>query len=114
MDQFKKEAIFKDNLDEFDASRECLQQLIDEYHAATRPDYLTWGTQQVNKIKDVIYNTTPGFSLCSSRTKIICEYCIYLQFVLFFFAPESYVTNTDVKVNPMNMVVTSEHALHEQ
>lgn len=47
MDQFKKEAMFKDNLDEFDDSRESLQQLVDEYNAATRPDYLTWGTQQV-------------------------------------------------------------------
>ena len=48
MDQFKKEAIFKDNLDEFDESRESLQMLIDEYKAATRPDYLTWGAQQVS------------------------------------------------------------------
>lgn len=47
MDQFKKEAIFKDNLDEFDNSREVIQQLVDEYHAATKPDYLSWGTQQV-------------------------------------------------------------------
>lgn len=47
MDQFKKESIFKDNLDEFDDSREVLQQLVDEYHAATGPDYLSWGTQQV-------------------------------------------------------------------
>lgn len=46
MDQFKKEAIFKDNLDEFDNSREVIQQLVDEYHAATKPDYLSWGTQQ--------------------------------------------------------------------
>lgn len=49
MDQFKKEAIFKDNLDEFDNSREVIQQLVDEYHAATKPDYLSWGTQQVRK-----------------------------------------------------------------
>lgn len=47
MDQFKKESIFKDNLDEFDSSREVLQQLVDEYQAATGPDYLSWGTQQV-------------------------------------------------------------------
>jgi tubulin gamma len=47
MDQFKKESIFKDNLDEFDNSREVIQQLVDEYHAATKPDYLSWGTQQV-------------------------------------------------------------------
>ena len=45
LDQFKKEAIFKDSLDEFDASREVIQQLVDEYQAATKPDYITWGTQ---------------------------------------------------------------------
>ncbi|CAG5128652.1 unnamed protein product [Candidula unifasciata] len=50
MDQFKKEDIFKDNLDEFDDSRESLQQLVDEYNAATRPDYLTWGTQQAGVV----------------------------------------------------------------
>mgnify|MGYP000639855273 CR=1 FL=1 len=47
MDQFKKENIFKDNLDEFDESRESLQQLVDEYTAATKPDYLSWGSKQV-------------------------------------------------------------------
>jgi len=47
LDQFKRTPIFKDNLDEFDDSREVLQQLIDEYHAATKSDYITWGTQQV-------------------------------------------------------------------
>jgi len=47
LDQFKKEAIFKDSLDEFDASREVIQQLVDEYQAATKPDYITWGTQGV-------------------------------------------------------------------
>ena len=47
LDQFKKVAIFKDNLDEFDASREVLQQLVDEYAAATTPEYINWGSQQV-------------------------------------------------------------------
>lgn len=46
LDQFKKEAMFKDNLDEFDNSREVLQELIDEYKAATRPDYLQWGAEK--------------------------------------------------------------------
>ncbi|KAL4221904.1 Tubulin gamma-2 chain [Mactra antiquata] len=45
MDQFKKESVFKDNLDEFDDSRESLQQLVDEYTAATKPDYLSWGSK---------------------------------------------------------------------
>ncbi|XP_013407731.1 tubulin gamma-1 chain [Lingula anatina] len=45
LDQFKKTEMFKDNLDEFDASREVLQQLVEEYQAATKPDYISWGTQ---------------------------------------------------------------------
>jgi len=44
LDQYKKEDVFKDSLDELDNSREVVQQLIDEYHAATRQDYITWGT----------------------------------------------------------------------
>ncbi|XP_033619026.1 tubulin gamma-2 chain, partial [Fukomys damarensis] len=45
LEQFRKEDIFKDNLDEMERSREVVQQLIDEYHAATWPDYISWGTQ---------------------------------------------------------------------
>ena len=41
LEQFRKTDMFKDNLDELDSSREVLQQLIDEYHAATKPDYIT-------------------------------------------------------------------------
>lgn len=48
MDQFKKENIFRENLDEFDNCRETVQHLVDEYQAATRRDYLSWGTQQVS------------------------------------------------------------------
>jgi tubulin gamma len=50
MDQFRKEPIFKDSLDEFDDSREVIQQLIDEYRAATKPDYISWGSQQVSTV----------------------------------------------------------------
>ncbi|XP_032872760.1 tubulin gamma-1 chain-like, partial [Amblyraja radiata] len=45
LEQFRKEDIFKESFDELDNSREIVQQLIDEYHAATRPDYISWGTQ---------------------------------------------------------------------
>ena len=45
LDQFRKEAMFKDSLDELDNSREAVQQLVDEYHAATRQDYISWGSQ---------------------------------------------------------------------
>ncbi|XP_075250994.1 tubulin gamma-1 chain-like [Convolutriloba macropyga] len=43
LDKFRKEDIFKENLDELDASRETVQQLIDEYVAATKPEYIDWG-----------------------------------------------------------------------
>jgi len=43
IDQFKKEDMFSDNLDEFDDSREVVQQLVDEYHAARKENYLSWG-----------------------------------------------------------------------
>jgi len=46
IDQFKKEAMFSDNLDEFDDSREVVQQLVDEYHAARKENYLSWGINQ--------------------------------------------------------------------
>ncbi|GLV38335.1 gamma-Tubulin at 23C [Carabus blaptoides fortunei] len=42
LDQFKKEPMFKDNLDEFDSSRDIVQDVIDEYKAATREDYFKW------------------------------------------------------------------------
>ena len=48
LDQFKKQAIFKDDLSELDLSREIVQDLIKEYEASTRPDYVQWGAQKVN------------------------------------------------------------------
>ncbi len=35
--------MFQDSLDEFDDSREVVASLIDEYRAAERPDYISWG-----------------------------------------------------------------------
>lgn len=46
LEQFRKEDMFKENFDELDDSRKIVQELIDEYHAATRPDYISWGTQE--------------------------------------------------------------------
>lgn len=46
LEQFRKEDMFKENFDELDDSRKVVQELIDEYHAATRPDYISWGTQE--------------------------------------------------------------------
>merc|ERR1712110_236298 len=43
IEQFRKEEMFSDNLDEMDDSREVVQNLVDEYIAATKPDNLMWG-----------------------------------------------------------------------
>lgn len=43
LEQFRKESMFQDNLDELDSSREVVQDLVEEYQAATRGDYLSWG-----------------------------------------------------------------------
>jgi tubulin gamma len=48
LEQFRKETMFKDNLEGLDHSRELVQELVYEYHAPTRPDYLSWGMDQVS------------------------------------------------------------------
>jgi len=40
IEQFRKEEMFADNLDEMDDSRDVVQNLVDEYVAATKPEYL--------------------------------------------------------------------------
>ncbi|KAK5639054.1 hypothetical protein RI129_011546 [Pyrocoelia pectoralis] len=44
LEQFRKEEMFKDNLSELDVSRGVVQDLVDEYVAATREDYCTYGS----------------------------------------------------------------------
>lgn len=46
LDNFRREAIFEDSLDEFDHSREVVQSLMDEYRACERPDYVQFGMPQ--------------------------------------------------------------------
>jgi|TARA_B110000208_G_C11686917_1_gene400864 hypothetical protein len=43
LENYKKEAMFSDGLDEFEESREVVQRLVDEYKACSRPDYIDWG-----------------------------------------------------------------------
>lgn len=45
LEEFKKERLFESDLSEFDSSKEVVQDLIDEYQAATTVDYLNWGTK---------------------------------------------------------------------
>lgn len=43
LENYRKEPIFSENLDEFDDARETVASLIDEYKACQRPDYLDYG-----------------------------------------------------------------------
>jgi len=47
LEQFRKEQMFEDNLDELDNSRNVVQELVDEYRAAAGPDYLNWGKKDI-------------------------------------------------------------------
>ncbi len=44
LDQFRKEAMFQDEMDD---SRDVVQTLVDEYEAATKPDYLQWEIKKI-------------------------------------------------------------------
>lgn len=43
LDNYRREPMFADSLDEFDHSRETVQNLVDEYRACERPDYVEFG-----------------------------------------------------------------------
>lgn len=42
LDNYRKEPMFADSLDEFDDARETVQHLVDEYKACERPDYVNF------------------------------------------------------------------------
>jgi tubulin gamma len=48
--------MFKDNLDEFNDSREVVQQLMDEYRAATTKEYVNFGNMQSGQVRNAISN----------------------------------------------------------
>ncbi|KAI8060221.1 tubulin gamma chain [Gongronella butleri] len=45
LEQYRKDPMFSDSLDEFDDSRQVLQDLIDEYEACETPDYVNFGSR---------------------------------------------------------------------
>lgn len=52
LDQFKREDMFKNDLSELDESREVIDNLVQEYEAATQPNYLSW---QGNVFYKIVY-----------------------------------------------------------
>lgn len=47
LDNYRKEPMFADSLDEFDCARETVQTLVDEYRACEQPDYVQFGCATV-------------------------------------------------------------------
>lgn len=41
--------MFKENLDDFDDSKEAVEQLIAEYKAAESKNYLDWGMEEMQR-----------------------------------------------------------------
>lgn len=54
LDNYRKEDIFKDSLDEFNDSQEVVQRVVEEYNASERHDFLDWGESQ-NKSDELDY-----------------------------------------------------------
>jgi tubulin gamma len=46
LDNYRREPMFEDNLDEFDHARETVQNLVDEYRACERADYVNFGMEK--------------------------------------------------------------------
>jgi tubulin gamma len=42
LDNYRREPMFQENLDEFDSARETVQCLVDEYRACERVDYVDY------------------------------------------------------------------------
>ena len=50
LEQYKRHETFRDGLGEFDICREVVMDLINEYEAAERSDYLTGGGQDTEEM----------------------------------------------------------------
>lgn len=77
LDQFKKEDMFKDDLSELDESREVVDNLVQEYEAATQANYLSWQGTDPIVLKCVSFFVYFQFSLLfqpKSRTHRISEW----------------------------------------
>jgi tubulin gamma len=46
LDNYKKEEMFSDSLEEFAHSRGVVQELVEEYKASEQQDYISWGLEQ--------------------------------------------------------------------
>ena len=49
MDQYKQTKVFSDSLEEFDHAEETVRNLIEEYAASEKSDYIDWGAMEEAK-----------------------------------------------------------------
>ena len=66
IDNYRKEPMFRDDLTEFDDAREVVQNLIDEYHAAEREDYISWSMGGGNIESNNLSSATMGMEASST------------------------------------------------
>jgi tubulin gamma len=52
MAQYKSTKLFADSLEEFDHAEEVVKNLIEEYAAAEKADYIDWGAAEDQKDGD--------------------------------------------------------------
>jgi tubulin gamma len=64
LDNYRREPMFAESLDEFDSSREVVQDLVDEYRACERPDYENFGIPQSNH-NAAAHHTNSEFELAN-------------------------------------------------
>lgn len=63
LEQYRREPIFSEGLEEFDSAKEVVTDLIEEYRAAERPDYVTWGGARSKDPRDAEEQDRPGMNV---------------------------------------------------
>jgi tubulin gamma len=63
LEQYRREPIFSEGLEEFDSAKEVVTDLIEEYRAAERPDYVTWGGARSKDPRDTEEQDRPGMNV---------------------------------------------------
>lgn len=65
LDNFRREDMFKDDLSELDESREVVDNLVQEYEAATQANYLSWEGRlkfiHIRLVSSYIFKKNPLF-----------------------------------------------------
>lgn len=69
LDNYRREPMFADSLDEFDHARETVQHLVDEYRACERPDYVNFGCVDTSTATTTAATSAKSASKVSSSSQ---------------------------------------------